>query len=51
MLLPGADRHEEALLVVALWGRQWTREGLLARLGQLEQVAGSTPGEVSDGKR
>jgi len=57
MLFPGADRHEEALLVVALRGRLWSREKqrireeLLARSGQLEQVAGSTPEEVSDGKR
>jgi hypothetical protein len=26
--------------VVTLWGRQWTREELLARVGRLEQVAG-----------
>jgi len=26
--------------VVTLWGRRWTREELLARVGRLEQVAG-----------
>jgi hypothetical protein len=31
---------EEALPVVTLWGRRWTRAELLARVGRLEQVAG-----------
>jgi hypothetical protein len=26
--------------VVTLWGRQWRRDELLARVGRLEQVAG-----------
>jgi len=51
MLSLGVDRHEEALLVVAFWGWQRTREELLARSSQPEQVAGSTPEEVPDGKR
>jgi hypothetical protein len=27
--------------VVTLWGRQWGRDELLARVGRLEQVAGA----------
>jgi hypothetical protein len=51
--------QEEVPPVVTLWGRQWSREELLARVGRLEQVAGMrtvegqlrAPEEVSDGKR
>jgi hypothetical protein len=35
--------------VVTLWGRQWTREELLARVGRLEQVAGIRLVESGDG--
>jgi hypothetical protein len=49
MLLPRSDRNEEATLVVTLWGRQWTREELLARVGRLEQVAGIRLVEGGDG--
>ena len=34
------SNREEAPPVVTLWGRQWTRQELLARVGRLEQVAG-----------
>jgi hypothetical protein len=40
---------EEALPVVTLWGRRWTRAELLARLGRLEQVAGIRLVEGGDG--
>jgi hypothetical protein len=51
--------QEEVPPVVTLWGRKWSREELLARVGRLEQVAGMRmvegqlrgPEEVSDGKR
>ncbi len=35
--------------MVTLWGRQWTREALLARVGRLEQVAGIRLVEGGDG--
>jgi Domain of unknown function (DUF4432) len=35
--------------VVTLWGRQWTRAELLARVGRLEQVAGLRLVEGGDG--
>jgi hypothetical protein len=35
--------------VVALWGRQWRRDELLARVGRLEQVAGVRLTEGGDG--
>jgi len=35
--------------VVTLWGRQWSRAGLLARVGRLEQVAGVRLTEGGDG--
>jgi hypothetical protein len=35
--------------VVTLWGRQWSREALLARVGRLEQVAGIRLAEGGDG--
>jgi hypothetical protein len=35
--------------VVTLWGREWTREGLLARVGRLEQAAGVRLVEGADG--
>jgi hypothetical protein len=35
--------------VVHLWGRQWTRSELLARVGRLEQVAGMQLTEGGDG--
>jgi hypothetical protein len=35
--------------VVTLWGRQWTRAELLARVGRLEQVAGMRLIEGGDG--
>jgi hypothetical protein len=35
--------------VVQLWGRQWTRRELLARVGRLEQVAGMQLVEGGDG--
>jgi hypothetical protein len=35
--------------VVNLWGRQWTRAELLARVGRLEQVAGVQLAEAGDG--
>jgi len=35
--------------VVTLWGRQWTRDELLARVGRLEQVAGIRLVEGGDG--
>jgi hypothetical protein len=41
--------NEEAPLVVTLWGRQWTREELLARVGRLEQLAGIRLVEGGDG--
>lgn len=28
-------------LMVTLWGRQWSQAGLIARVGRLEQVAGT----------
>ena len=40
------DEFEEALPVVTLWGRRWTRPELLARVGRLEQVAGMRLVEV-----
>ena len=40
---------EEALSVVTLWGRRWTRPELLARVGRLEQVAGIRLVEGGDG--
>ena len=40
---------EEALPVVTLWGRRWTRPELLARVGRLEQVAGIRLVEGGDG--
>ena len=43
------DRHEEAPPVVTLWGREWTREELLARVGHLEQIAGIRLVEGGDG--
>jgi Domain of unknown function (DUF4432) len=36
-------------LVVTLWGRQWSRAGLLARVGRLEQIAGVRLLEGGDG--
>jgi hypothetical protein len=36
-------------LVAILWGQQWTREELLARVGRLEQVAGIRLTEGGDG--
>jgi hypothetical protein len=36
-------------LVVSLWGRQWRRDELLARVGRLEQVAGMRLVEGGDG--
>jgi hypothetical protein len=36
-------------LVAVLWGRRWTREELLARVGRLEQVAGIRLVEGGDG--
>jgi hypothetical protein len=41
--------NEEAPLVVTLWGRQWTSEELLARVGRLEQLAGIRLVEGRDG--
>jgi hypothetical protein len=41
--------YEEALPVVTLWGRRWTRPELLARVGRLEQVAGIRLVEGGDG--
>jgi hypothetical protein len=41
--------NEEAPLVVTLWGRQWSREELLARVGRLEQLAGIRLVEGGDG--
>ena len=41
--------NEEVPLVVTLWGRQWTREELLARVGRLEQLAGIRLVEGGDG--
>jgi hypothetical protein len=35
--------------VVTLWGREWTREELLARVGRLEQIAGIRLVEGGDG--
>ena len=35
--------------MATLWGRQWTREALLARVGRLEQVAGVRLIEGGDG--
>ena len=35
--------------MVTLWGRQWSRAGLLARVGRLEQVAGVRLTEGGDG--
>ena len=35
--------------MVTLWGRQWTRDELLARVGRLEQVAGIRLVEGGDG--
>ena len=32
--------QEEAPPVVTLWGRQWSREARLARVGRLEKLAG-----------
>jgi hypothetical protein len=43
------DESEEALPVVTLWGRRWTRPELLARVGRLEQVAGMRLVEGGDG--
>ena len=40
---------EEAPLVVARWGRQWTREELVAHADRLEQVAASRLAEGGDG--
>ena len=51
-VLSECSDQEEVPPVVTLWGRQWSREELLAGMGRLEQVAGiRTPEEVSDGKR
>src|SRR5690348_5703373 len=36
-------------LVVTLWGRQWSRAGLLARVGRLAQLAGVRLVEGGDG--
>ena len=41
--------NEEAPPVVTLWGRQWSREELLARVGRLEQLAGIRLVEGGDG--
>ena len=35
--------------MVHLWGRQWSRSELLARVGRLEQVAGVQLTEAADG--
>ncbi len=35
--------------MVELWGRQWSRTGLLARVGRLEQLAGVQLTEAADG--
>src|ERR1700729_2390178 len=35
--------------VVELWGRQWTRQQLLARVGRLDQIAGVQLTEAADG--
>ncbi|MGH3302895.1 MAG: aldose 1-epimerase family protein [Streptosporangiaceae bacterium] len=35
--------------MVSLWGRQWSREDLLARVGRLEQIAGVQLLEATDG--
>ena len=35
--------------MVTLWGRQWSRAELLARVGRLEQVAGVRLTEGGDG--
>ena len=35
--------------MVTLWGRRWTRPGLLARVGRLEQVAGMRLVEAETG--
>ena len=35
--------------MVTLWGRQWSREELLARVGRLEQLAGIRLVEGGDG--
>ena len=35
--------------MATLWGRQWSRAGLLARVGRLEQVAGVRLTEGGDG--
>jgi Domain of unknown function (DUF4432) len=43
------DEFEEALPVVTLWGRRWTRPELLAGVGRLEQVAGMRLVEGGDG--
>ena len=41
----GLPRYEEGPLVVKLWGPQWTRAELLARVGRLDQVGGIVSGE------
>jgi hypothetical protein len=41
--------QEEAPPVVTLWGRQRSREELLARVGRLEQVAGMRLVDGEDG--
>jgi hypothetical protein len=42
-------RARGGLPVATLWGRQWTRADLLARVGRLEQVAGIRLMEGGDG--
>jgi hypothetical protein len=41
-VLSECSDQEEVLPVVTLWGRQWSREELLAGAGRLVQVAGDT---------
>jgi hypothetical protein len=36
-------------VVVDLWGRRWTRDELLARVGRLEQLAGVQLAQAGDG--
>jgi hypothetical protein len=51
-VLSECSDQEEVPPVVTLWGRQWSRQELLAGVGRLEQAAGiRTPEEVLDGKR
>jgi hypothetical protein len=35
--------------VVELWGRHWSRQELLARVGRLDQIAGVQLTEAADG--